>query len=343
MIVRWELLRYIAGQPAAEGYVLSLQDDAGNRGLGEARGISGFGSGPTALKAFLARPENITGLLHSLQHGDQIAPLPGSKAVPPEALFAAESAMHDLAARATGQDLTSWLGYPPQSRVTNSLLVSDEQQARKLADQGHRNFKLKARGDSPSWLTLFEVLRGATGGQARIRVDANQGWDLDTAQRMLGQVALENLAYIEQPFPAGELDSCRKLKQSLGISIAIDEGAADKDSLEKIAAGGAADLVVIKPMFRGLAGALELAATAQANSLGVCITHSMEGTIGRLAAMHVAAAIDGPWPHGLYAPGLPTLADEPRLEPDSLVMPAGPGLGWSGLRDDVLESWGEDS
>ena len=53
---------------------------------------------------------------------------------------------------------------------------------------------------------------------------------------------------------------------------------------------------MIKPMFRGLAGAMDLAATAEANSLGVCITHSMDGTSGRLAAMHIAATIDGPWP-----------------------------------------------
>lgn len=338
-MVRWELLRYIAGQPAAEGYVLRLQDDAGNTGLGEARAEAGFGSGPTVLKAFLARPENITALLRSLQQDSPSA----LDSIPTEALFAAETAMHDLAARATGQDLTSWLGYPPQTSLANSLLVSDEQQARQLAAQGHRNFKLKARGDSPAWLSLFEVLRTATQGQARIRVDANQGWNLDTAELLLGQVALENLAFVEQPFPVGDLDNCVRLKNALGVTIAIDEGAGDKESIEEIAARNAADLVVIKPMFRGLAGAMDLAATAEANSLGVCITHSMDGTIGRLAAMHIAATIDGPWPHGLFAPGLPELAGEPRLEPDLLLMPTGPGLGWGALQDDLLEPWGGDS
>ena len=339
MIVRWELLRYIAGQPAAEGYVLRLQDDAGNTGLGEARAIAGFGSGPTVLKNFLAQAENITALLHSLQQDTPTA----LDSIPPEALFAAETAMHDLAARATGQNLTSWLGYPARTSLANSLLVSDEEQARQLAEQGHRNFKLKAHGDSPVWLSLFEVLRTATQGQARIRVDANQSWDLDTAEHLLGQAALENLVFVEQPFPAGDLDSCLKLKNTLGVTIAIDEGAGDKESIEEIAARDAADLVVIKPMFRGLAGALDLAATAEANSLGVCITHSMDGTIGRLAAMHIAATIDGPWPHGLFAPGLPELAEEPRLEPDRLLMPSGPGLGWGELRDDLLGPWDGES
>ena len=338
-MVRWELLRYFAGQPAAEGFVLRLQDDAGNTGLGEARAISGFGSGPAALRAFLAQAENITGLLRSLQQDTHTA----LDTIPAEALFAAESAMHDLAARATGQDLTSWLGYPPRTSLANSLLVSDEQQARQLAEQGHRNFKLKALGDSPAWISLFQVLRTATQGQAHIRVDANQSWNLDTAERLLGQVALENLAFVEQPFPVGDLDSCLKLKNALGVTIAIDEGAGDKESIEEIAARNAADLVVIKPMFRGLAGAMDLAATAEANSLGVCITHSMDGTIGRLAAMHVAATIHPRWPHGLFAPGLPELAEEPRLEPDLLLMPTGPGLGLSGLREDLLEPWSGDS
>ena len=339
MIVRWELLRYFAGHPASEGYVLSLEDEAGNTGLGEARAIAGFGSGPRALNAFLANPENVTALLRSLQQDS-----PGTRdPVPTEALFAAETAIHDLASRSVGQDLTSWLGYSPRTYLANSLLVSDEQQARQLAEQGHRNFKLKARGESTQWLSLFQVLRTVTGGLARIRVDANQGWNLETARRMLEQVQLENLAFVEQPFPVGDLNSCLDLKRTLGVSIAIDEGADSREAIEEIADLKAADLVVIKPMFRGLAGAMELAATANNHSLGVSITHAMDGTIGRLAAMHVAATLGEDWPHGLYAPGLPRLATEPRLEVDRLVMPAGPGLGWGELDEGVLEPWSGES
>ena len=344
MIARWELLRYLAGHPAQEGFVLRLLDDEGHVGLGEARTIDGYGSGQATLNAFLSDPLRMDALLRRLQdnivQSGRIQPLPADNGVPVEALFAAETAMCDLAAGRDNQDLTSWLGYPRRQSLANSILVTDEARARPLVKLGNRNFKIKAQGDSSHWLLLFNALVEATEGQARIRVDANGSWTPGLAVELLGQVPLENLDYLEQPFPAGELDNCRRLKDRLGIDIGIDEGVKSVQTIEEIARLEAADLIVIKPMFRGLLGALELAGTATSLGLAVCVTHSMDGTLGRLAAMHVAAAAGTERPHGLYAPGLPVLAREPVLGPDRIMMPAGPGLGWTDLREDLLSPWG---
>jgi len=344
VIARWELLRYLTGHPAHEGFVLRLLDDEGQVGLGEARTIEGYGSGQAILNAFLSDHARMDGLLHSLQkdmaQSERVQPMPADARVPVEALFAAETALYDLASRRADQDLTSWLGYPHRESLANSMLVADEAQARRLAEAGNRNFKLKADGESADWLLLFHTLVEATDGQARIRVDANGSWNHGIALELLGQVPLENLDYLEQPFPVDDLASCRRLKDRLGIIIGIDEGVRSTQTIEDLARLGAADLVVIKPMFRGLAGALDLASTALALGLGVCVTHSMDGTLGRLAAMHVAAAVGGDRPHGLYAPGLPRLAREPVLKPDEIRMPDGPGLGWTDLRDEILKPWG---
>lgn len=345
MIVRWELRRYLAGHPAQEGFVLRLLDSGGHVGLGEARTIDGYGSGQATLNAFLSDQHRMAGLLRTLQDdmaaSGRIQPIPAGTGVPVEALFAAETALYDLASRRDGRDLTSWLGYPRRTYLANSILVEDEAQAQRLAQAGNRNFKLKADGHSANWLRLFQMLVEATEGQARIRVDANGSWTPDLAVRVLGQVPLENLDYLEQPFPVGELENCRRLKDQLGIAIGIDEGVRSVQTIEDIARLGAADLVVLKPMFRGLVGALALAETAASLGLAVCVTHSMEGTLGRLAAMHVAAAVGSDRPHGLYAPGLPRLAREPELGPDQIRMPDEPGLGWTDLREDLLKPWGD--
>ena len=344
MIARWELLRYLAGHPAQEGFVLRVTGDDGHVGLGEARTIDGYGSGQAALNAFLSDHVRMDGLLHTLQndmaHSGHIQPRPADNGVPVEALFAAETALYDLASRRAGQDLTSWLGYPGCKSLVNSMLVEDEAQARRVTEAGNRNFKLKAAGKSADWLLLFHTLVEATDGQARIRVDANGSWTPDLTVELLGQVPLENLDYLEQPFPIGDLDNCRRLKDRLGVHIGIDEGVTSTQTIEDIARLEAADLIVLKPMFRGLAGALELAGTAKSLGLGVCVTHSMEGTLGRLAAMHVAAAVGSDRPHGLYAPGLPRLAREPERKPDEIRMPTEPGLGWTDLREELLKPWG---
>ena len=344
MIARWELLRYLAGHPAHEGFVLRLLDDEGQVGLGEARTIDGYGSGQAILNAFLSDRVRMDGLLHTLQNdmaqSGRIQPLPKDNSVPVEALFAAETALYDLASRRAGKDLTSWLGYPRRESLANSILVTNEAQARRAAEAGNRNFKLKASGESAEWLLLFHTLLKATDGQARIRVDANGSWNPGIARGLLGQVPLTNLDYLEQPFPVGDLGNCRRLKDRLGVNIGIDEGVKSAQTIEDIAKLDAADLIVLKPMFRGLVGALDLARTAIELGLGVCVTHSMDGTLGRLAAMHVAAAVGGDRPHGLYAPGLPRLAREPELKPDEIKMLDKPGLGWTDLREEILKPWG---
>jgi o-succinylbenzoate synthase len=340
VIARRDLLAYQAGNPAQEGFVLRLEDSSGGIGLGEARTIDGYGSGQQALVDFFSDFTRIDALLQGLENAfPQLAQGSAALSAPIEARFAAETALCDLASRGAKLNLSDYLGYPGRTAVSNSLLVTGEDQARRLAAGGNNNFKLKARGASTDWLALFDALLQATDGKARIRIDANGSWDLDIARARLGQLPPANVDYLEQPFPVGDLDSCLRLKDQLGLAIGIDEGVKDQQDVEEIARRGAADVIVIKPMFRGLFGSLALARRASSLGLDICFTHSMDGTIGRLATLHLAAALGGHRPQGLYAPGLPRLATEPALGPDRIFLPDEPGVGWSELREDLLRPW----
>lgn len=333
MITRWEILAYSASLPPGRGYVLRLHDDSGLVGLGEARALEGFGSGPNALEAFVSRPSAVQSLLERLED---------DPAAPAEALFAAETAIADLAAQNQGMSLVQQLGSARPDALRNSLLVNDLVETMRLFGEGHRNFKLKAKGAANDTLDLLSRLYEASEGTTSIRVDANGSWDRNTALNFLHKAPQGSICFVEQPFPPGDLDSCLWLRDQLQIPIALDEGAVSVQDVSAAARRGAAQLLVIKPMYRGLQGTLQLAAAAVEHGLGVCVTHAMDGTVGRLAAMHVAAAVDAmgldaTWPHGLYAPGLTCLADEPVLQSDRLLMPAGHGLGCHGLRLDQLE------
>lgn len=333
MITRWEVLAYCAALPPGRGYLLRLHDESGHVGLGDARALEGFGSGPATLEAFLSRPDAIQSLLDN-HAADPNAPV--------EARFAAETAWADLAAQEQGMSLVRQLGFEQPLALRNSLLVGNEAEAMQLLREGHRNFKLKAQGAASETLGLLRQLFDAGEGATNIRVDANGSWDRQMALTFLREAPQGSICFVEQPFPPGDLDSCQWLRDRLAIPIALDEGAVSESDVGEAASCGAAQLVVIKPMYRGLQGALRLAAAAAEHGLGACVTHAMDSTVGRLAAMHVAAAVDAmcpgtAWPHGLYAPGLTCLADEPVLEPDRLLMPTGDGLGCRGLRVSDLE------
>jgi len=332
VIARWEVLAYSARLPTGRGYVLRVYDDAGHVGLGEARALPGFGSGPAALDAFLSSRDSVESLLNR----PEMYPT-----TPVEALFAIETAMVDLAAQLRGVSLVEQLGFDRPGSLSNSLLVDDEAAAMRLLDDGHRNFKLKAQGAAPDALDLLQRLHAASEGATNIRIDANGSWDRDTALSFLRRAPTGSISCVEQPFPIDDLDSCVWLRKQSGIPIALDEGIRSVDDVTAAARRKAASLVVIKPMYRGLHGALRLAGAAADCGLGACVTHAMDATVGRIATMHVAAAVDAicsdsNWPHGLHAPGLTRLADEPELQPDRLLVPGGHGLGCHGLREDAL-------
>lgn len=336
MIARWEVLAYSARFPPGRGFVMRLVDDAGHIGLGEARALEGFGSGPDTLQAFISASESVASLLDRIAAGDAPAD------APVEALFAAEAALADLAAQRGGVALSEYLGCTPPQELPNSVLVDGEAQALRLLRAGHRQFKLKAQGVASDALDLLCRLHDASEGTARVRIDANGSWTRDDALEFLIQAPGDSVCFVEQPFPVGDLDSCVWLYDRVSLPIALDEGAESVARISEAARRGAAQLVVLKPMYRGLRGTLRLAESAAEHGLGACVTHAMDGTIGRLAAMHVAAAVDalcpdGDWPHGLYAHGLTRLAEEPAVHGDRLVMPAGPGLGCHDLRLDALE------
>jgi L-alanine-DL-glutamate epimerase-like enolase superfamily enzyme len=333
VITRWEILAYSSRLPPGRGYVLRLHDESGRIGLGEARALDGFASGPTTLESFLSRPDAVAALLDNPEADSN---------VPIEAVFAAETALADLAAQTQGVSLVEHLGCACPRALSNSLLVGNRGEALQLLSEGHRNFKLKAQGAAKDTMDLLCLLFDASDGTTNIRIDANGTWDRATAENFLNQAPRGSVSFIEQPFPPGDLDSCLWLRDLLPVPIALDEGVVSVEDVAAAARRGAAQVIVIKPMYRGLHGALRLAAAAADHSLGVCVTHAMDGTVGRLATMHVAAAADSmcpnsEWPHGLFAPDLTVLADEPMLQPDRLLMPAGNGIACHGLRSDQLE------
>lgn len=338
MIECWEVLSYTARRPPGRGFLLKLHDDAGRTGYGEARGLEGFGSSPAVLEAFITDAGAMEKLINAVI-AEKSSPLDA----PIEALFATETAIADLAAQTKGVSLAEFLGCERAASVRNSLLVTETREALRMLREGHRNFKVKAGGTDRSCLDLMHRLVEAGGGEVGLRIDANGSWDRDGARDFLGQAPVDAISLIEQPFAAGDLDACLWLRGEFDIPIALDEGADSADAIRAAARVDAAQVVVVKPMYRGLRGAMELLGVAADCGLGACVTHAMDATVGRLAAMQLAAVADAlcgdrGWPHGLFAPGLTSLADEPVLWPDRLDLPTGPGLGCSGLRCEALQA-----
>jgi len=145
-----------------------------------------------------------------------------------------------------------------------------------------------------------EAVRDAIGPGGKVRVDANGGWDVDQAERMLTALAPFNLEYAEQP--CASLGEMAALRRRVDTPLAADESIRRAEDPLKVRAAGAADIVVLKVQpLGGVRAALEIAAAC---GLPVVVSSAVDTSVGLAAGVALAAAL----PQLPYACGLATMS-----------------------------------
>ena len=162
---------------------------------------------------------------------------------------------------------------------------------------------------------------------ARIRVDANQGWDHHTAVDALTRLAEFDLEYAEQPVEGIEgLAQLREALDARGVDVrlAADEAVRKSDDPLKVARMGAAEVIIVK--VQPLGGVNAALAIAEQSGLDAVVSSALDSSVGLAGGIALAAAL----PELKYACGLGTgalFADDvltPGLKPRGGVLPVGP-------------------
>ncbi len=153
--------------------------------------------------------------------------------------------------------------------------------------------KLKLGGDGD--IQRVQAVRlGAP--NSRLIVDANEGWTVDSYQRLVPKLHALGVEMIEQPFPADDDDILKTLDRP--IALCADESCHDRESLKDII--GKYDMINIKlDKTGGLTEAFALREAAEANRLSIMVGCMLATSLAMAPAILVAqdAAIvdlDGP-------------------------------------------------
>jgi o-succinylbenzoate synthase len=129
--------------------------------------------------------------------------------------------------------------------------------------------------------------------EAKIRLDANGAFDVETALGLIRNLADFNLDYFEQPVATiPELAQLRQKLAAEGISlkIAADESIRKETDPLLVAREGAADIAVIKVQpLGGIQNALHI---AKESGLEVVVSSALESSIGLSHGLHLAGALD---------------------------------------------------
>ncbi|NOZ74733.1 MAG: dipeptide epimerase [FCB group bacterium] len=170
-----------------------------------------------------------------------------------------------------------------------------------------------------------------------IRVDANEGWTLDTALIMVHWLADQGVELIEQPFPARNLSDTARLRDQAPIPIIADENCLTGADIPRIA--DSFHGINIKLMkCGGLTEARSMISMARKRDLKIMVGCMIESSVGISAMAALSPQID-------FADldGNVLINNDPyagvTIEDGRLELPPGNGLGVT-LRSGVAQESG---
>jgi L-Ala-D/L-Glu epimerase len=241
---------------------------------------------------------------------------------PGAARNAVDCALWDREAKATGRPVwqLAGLGAPGPLTTAYTLSLDTPEAMRAAATAQSRRPLLKIKLGTPDDMPRLEAVR-AGAPNARIIIDANEGWTADIYADLAPHLSRLGVALVEQPLPAGEDEALAHMARP--VPVCADESCHDRASLPALI--GKYDLINIKlDKAGGLTEALAVRGAARAAGFGIMVGCMVGSSLAMAPALLVAQGaeftdLDGP-----------LLLSQDRNRPlryeGSIVHPAAPEL-----------------
>jgi len=291
-ISRWPLAARFAisrGSKTEAEVIVAEIHDGDMRGRGECVPYARYGETVEGVRAAIAS------LAPRIEAGLERAAL--QSALPAGAARnAVDCALWDLAAKRAQRRAWEIAGLPAPRPATTAYTISlDTPEAMAEAARGAAFPLLKLKLGAADDAARLCAVRAAR-PDARLIVDANEGWQRDDLAAKFTACAEAGVEMIEQPLPAG--DDRALLEVARPVPVCADESVHDRASLAALA--GKYDLVNIKlDKAGGLTEALLLAEAAERAGFGIMVGSMVGTSLGVAPALLLAdraryVDLDGP-------------------------------------------------
>lgn len=281
------------------GVVVEVELADGRVGLGSAaETLAVTGESVASILATISGPVSEATKGESRPVRDHAAAIADSCVGNTSAKAAVDVAVHDAWARTLGVPLATALGGDPEAELRTDMTVSladpDDMAtaAAAAAADGYDVLKIKL---GKEWRTDLVRLRAVCDAapSVALRLDANQGWEVRPAIRIIRELEDAGLPVqlVEQPVVARDIAGLAEVTRAVDTPVMADESiASPADALELVTAR-AVDLLNIKlAKCGGIGQALAIADIAAAAGVECMVGAMMEPRISVTAAAHVAAA-----------------------------------------------------
>ncbi len=255
-----------------------------------------------------------------------------------DAKAAVEMALFDLKGKALDQPVHSLLGGRLKDEVLLNgwigLLEPDEAAREALGwrDRGFGSVKIKLGAGVESDRDRVAAVRGAVGAGLKLRVDANEGYDVGEAIRLGRTLAPLDVTLFEQPVSRSDYAGLARVRRGIDIPVMADEAIVGPETLVEVIRKEAADIVKVKVMKQGgILRTLRMVHMAEAAGIRCVIGHGFGLTINTLAELHVAATcaniMDGCESVGPLKMAGDVVEQPLDLQRGRVPVPDSPGLG----------------
>ena len=182
---------------------------------------------------------------------------------------------------------------------------------------------LKVKMGLPGDMDVLDRVLSRSG--AKVRVDVNEGWDIEMALQKANELYRRGVEFVEQPLPHADEEDLRTLKRLSPLPIILDESIINpEDVAARHDQGHGINIKLMK--CGGITPALKLIDAARAHDLKVMLGCMIESSIGVTAAAQLSPLVDYA---DLDSPLL--VANDPfegvGFVEGKLVLPTDPGLG----------------
>jgi L-alanine-DL-glutamate epimerase-like enolase superfamily enzyme len=180
-------------------------------------------------------------------------------------------------------------------------------------------------------LETVALVRQAVGPDVRLRIDANEAWDLASARRLCARLEPLAIDFVEQPIDARDLLGMRELRRATRIPLAANQGIWSIAEAQQAIRLESCDVIVSGPLWLGgLLPLQQLGVVCAESGIGFCRHTPPETSITIAAGLHALATLpqllDGNQTYYYYlAEDVSDSLGERRVS--RLAVPDGPGLG----------------
>lgn len=256
---------------------------------------------------------------------------------------AVDMAAYDLWGKATGQPVHQLLGGKRRDTMDCMWSIGGSTPEESAADVlrakalGYRGCMIKIGGpDYRLDADRTRAVREAVGRDFPLIVDANQGWDVDTAIRYWKRIRDCDIAFFEQPLQSWDVEGMARVRRAIDIPLSADEGVMTLHDARALVKAEAVDVFSIKVTKNGgIQPAKAICEFAAAHGIQVFFNSMIEEGVTQAASLQIAATCANPVTaigHAFFSPNRlqSDISDYHRcIHPERglVELPDAPGLG----------------